>query len=418
LGAHKNALSGRADWNIWLDWYEDRLAGRSRGEAHELIFASVPKSEWEKGPAAANAWIAARLAELNALKPAEPQSSAPAQPVETSMVSLPTVPTPKPAALEPIIRGNRLTLPKKAVESRLRDASPAASLKALKKHFDDLARDAEGEANIDRRMIAYLCSLGERMPMRAPAQDKLISLGHEIETLQSFAKSVNEEWPPLLAARYHSLHIAFDKTWRQFPKWRDFLSKTARHEFTAREIEETPRAIKIFSDALASPEVARHVDPAIPEALDKLSTALNTSLNEGHSNAAPNSMSARRNALAADALESINNSAKSVAEAMLDGVKASKDVAGEAATSYAREFRKEFVAQAGKQGKKRGGQALIWTERLLFSVVGTGVLSLAHYLIGAFPEYFGWLTSIIVFMSSVSVSTAIHHIRERKRPHE
>lgn len=49
------------NWQVWLDWYEDRLAGRSRGEAHELVFASVPQAEWDKGPAAANAWIKQHL---------------------------------------------------------------------------------------------------------------------------------------------------------------------------------------------------------------------------------------------------------------------------------------------------------------------------------------------------------------------
>ena len=49
------------NWQVWIDWYEDRLAGRSRGEAHELVFASVPEAEWDKGPATANAWIKAHL---------------------------------------------------------------------------------------------------------------------------------------------------------------------------------------------------------------------------------------------------------------------------------------------------------------------------------------------------------------------
>ena len=57
----KNALAGMDNWQVWIDWYSDHLAGKSRGEARELIFASVPQSEWEKGPAAANAWIAAHL---------------------------------------------------------------------------------------------------------------------------------------------------------------------------------------------------------------------------------------------------------------------------------------------------------------------------------------------------------------------
>ena len=49
------------DWDVWIDWYEERLRGGSRGENYELVFASVPQEEWDKGPAAANAWIKAHL---------------------------------------------------------------------------------------------------------------------------------------------------------------------------------------------------------------------------------------------------------------------------------------------------------------------------------------------------------------------
>lgn len=59
--ALRAALPADENWQVWIDWYEDRLDGRSRGEAHELVFASVPEAEWDKGPAAANAWIKAHL---------------------------------------------------------------------------------------------------------------------------------------------------------------------------------------------------------------------------------------------------------------------------------------------------------------------------------------------------------------------
>jgi hypothetical protein len=49
------------DWDVWFDWYEQRLRGSSTGEEYELVFASVPEEEWDKGPAAANAWIKAHL---------------------------------------------------------------------------------------------------------------------------------------------------------------------------------------------------------------------------------------------------------------------------------------------------------------------------------------------------------------------
>jgi TIR domain len=57
----KNTLPAGQDWDVWIDWYDERLRGGSRGEAFELVFASAPQEEWEKGPAAANAWIKAHL---------------------------------------------------------------------------------------------------------------------------------------------------------------------------------------------------------------------------------------------------------------------------------------------------------------------------------------------------------------------
>jgi hypothetical protein len=55
------ALPSDEGWDVWIEWYEERLRGGSRGEAYELVFASVPPDVWDRGPAAANAWIKAHL---------------------------------------------------------------------------------------------------------------------------------------------------------------------------------------------------------------------------------------------------------------------------------------------------------------------------------------------------------------------
>ena len=60
-GRPQFALPEDQDWDVWIDWYEERLRGGSPGEAYEIVFASVPQEEWEEGPAAANAWIKAHL---------------------------------------------------------------------------------------------------------------------------------------------------------------------------------------------------------------------------------------------------------------------------------------------------------------------------------------------------------------------
>jgi hypothetical protein len=55
------ALPKGEDWDVWTNWYERRLRGGSLGETFEITFAAVTKDIWEKGPAAANAWIRQHL---------------------------------------------------------------------------------------------------------------------------------------------------------------------------------------------------------------------------------------------------------------------------------------------------------------------------------------------------------------------
>jgi hypothetical protein len=55
------ALPSGDNWDVWFEWYEERLRGGSRGDAHELAFANVPLDVWNHGPAGANAWVSEEL---------------------------------------------------------------------------------------------------------------------------------------------------------------------------------------------------------------------------------------------------------------------------------------------------------------------------------------------------------------------
>jgi hypothetical protein len=76
-------LPNGQNWEIWIDWYRERLLGVSRGKDYDLVFATVPREEWDKGPAVANAWIKAHL----------PKTSEAAQPARLSE-SLPNLEAP------------------------------------------------------------------------------------------------------------------------------------------------------------------------------------------------------------------------------------------------------------------------------------------------------------------------------------
>jgi hypothetical protein len=57
-------LEAQEGWEVWTDWYEDRLVGRSSlGEAFDIALATLPDDLWKRGPAAVNGRIKELIAE-------------------------------------------------------------------------------------------------------------------------------------------------------------------------------------------------------------------------------------------------------------------------------------------------------------------------------------------------------------------
>jgi hypothetical protein len=79
------ALPLGEDWEVWNGWYDERLFKiRSRSEAYELVFATVPVEVWNQGHAAANRWIKGHL-------PPEPQAAPRPQPTVKPLENVPSV---------------------------------------------------------------------------------------------------------------------------------------------------------------------------------------------------------------------------------------------------------------------------------------------------------------------------------------
>jgi hypothetical protein len=55
-------------WEIWVQWYEDRMAGRVQSSETELTYGNVPAAVWQQGidgdPAVVNTWIMRRFDSL------------------------------------------------------------------------------------------------------------------------------------------------------------------------------------------------------------------------------------------------------------------------------------------------------------------------------------------------------------------
>jgi hypothetical protein len=62
----RNLIGAGLGWEVWVQWYEDRLWGRTRSEAHELAYVEVPDDLWKEvdDPARVNTWIMRRFEQL------------------------------------------------------------------------------------------------------------------------------------------------------------------------------------------------------------------------------------------------------------------------------------------------------------------------------------------------------------------
>jgi hypothetical protein len=50
-------LAAKQDWDVWTDWYDDRLDGRARNEERDLAYVRIEEALWAQGPAIVNAEI-------------------------------------------------------------------------------------------------------------------------------------------------------------------------------------------------------------------------------------------------------------------------------------------------------------------------------------------------------------------------
>jgi hypothetical protein len=377
-------------WEVWVQWYEDRLAGRARSQAHELTYVEVPDELWKQGmagdPAVVNTWIMRQFERLEDQAVGDP-------PGDTDGKAPPTIPAQQPAAIEPVWSKGRLTLRKTAAKSDLRGRKFAAALKSLREEMRAFANDISGEANIDKRFLSYVSTLAGQVPEKAPRQAELFQLGHAGMVLAGYAKTVNDEWPAILAARFHALTMHFDDTMRQSPLWREFKRNAAQQTLTPQQLGEAASLAQTTADALRGEEAADVIDPAIPQALEKLAEPLHAAGNE------LDLIEAGCDLLAYDVVESVNNIVKSILHAAIWA--RLSGTMERASAGFGTEAEKSIVAEAKRLGKKVGPGLTKLTRRL---VLGTGGYQFAGkplviWLVSKYPEAFHWLKPVAAFLA-------------------
>jgi hypothetical protein len=409
--AMKSALlSVGDDWDVWTSWYDAVLAGSSPYPALkakaarelELRIALLPDALWEKGPQAVNAVIKGMIAEASggALIDGEDGGLVP----QATPDAPPAVPKPRPAAIEPIILDDgRIGLPGVPLAADIAADSLSAALSAARKGFEELAEDV-ASANVDKRAVAVLKRIASRIPDAAPAQDKLFRLAHVEDLLDGYAKTVNDEWPPLLASSYLALSLQFQRTMRQFPRWREFKRNAEKDRLTEEQIDAAAPLVVSITKTLQGAEADRFVEPALPKALENLAEPLGAAETDNRGPELPiDIIEAGKERLAEDVLESTNNILKKIAEVTLAAWQTTKpELApfGRGARRYLKGLGTGFEKEADEMGPRDGAKVFKWGRRVLLSLGGYGFVS-ATGLLDKLPSSFRWLKDVIDFLSKL-----------------
>jgi hypothetical protein len=396
----RDLIGAGAGWEVWVDWYEDRLGGRVRSEAHELAYVEVPDALWKPGmvgdPAVVNTWIMSRLARLADQAEGDPPTG------DIDEKAPPVIPAQRPAAIEPIWSNGRLTLPKAAAKSDLRGRALTAALKSLREELHVFADDIAGEANIDRRFVSHVRTLAEQIPHKSPRQAELFRLGHAGDVFAGYASVVEVEWPEILAIRFHALALHFDRIMRQSPLWREFKRNASQERLTAEQVEAAASLAATVATALRDDDATAFIDPAIPGALERLAEPLHAT-----EDASRNIIEAGQDELAFDVVESTSNILKRISEEALafktgagavarDAGSTLRDASGE----YARGIGKGIKRAAKREGPKDGEKLFKWLRRAVLVAGGYGVSSALGLpqLIAAYPQAFAWLERLVGFI--------------------
>jgi hypothetical protein len=398
-GALKEALRfANEGWDVWIDWYEARLDGRLRPQEVELSYVQFTRNlsptatAWE-----ANSEIK-RLIGLQSQKPSvDPPSSKRLE-----------IPSPKPAAVEPIFRGSRLTLAKKTADADMRGPTISAALKALAQTLGELAEDASEQSNIDKRFVARLQEIAQAVPKKRPTQTELFRLGHDYDELSAYSGTVADSWPELVAARYMAMTRAFERTLRRFPRWLDFTREPPIANISAQDARDISQAAQALSAVLRAPENLNVVDPVLPDALDRIAAPLDLAAQRHEARADPIELGMEL--LARDVLESVNNTFKLVAELALAaklGAAKAAEFAGKKLGSYATQFGshadKSLLKSSAQLGDKVGPAIVKLAKWSLRATIGGTVLqsqgpTVAAWLVQHYPQMFSWLEPFATFM--------------------
>ena len=193
-------------WEVWTDWYEDRLHGRPFNKPLEEARVLIPDEIWKQGPKAVNAEIK-RLIEEH--KPKPPPA--------------PDLPDQRPTPIRFEFRDGALhrAPPEPPHPPEERRAAAESAWQANRDMLNDYLTSGGGGQNPRLATVLHRClgAMGEEFE----ALD-VVLLGVHSARLQGFADRADEVLIPEDAAELVTLNVQLALFLAQFPEWADYAS--------------------------------------------------------------------------------------------------------------------------------------------------------------------------------------------------
>jgi hypothetical protein len=375
-------ISLGSGWEVWVQWYEARIAGVETPESYELLYVKAPKEMWGEPPRV-NIWILNELTRFSAEAHVDPSP-------EIQSKDIPTIPSSVPAAIDPEWRNDRLHLPQSNISSDLKARGLTAAFRSLREQLNALADGIADEVNIDRRFAALVREIAERIPTRKARQEAVFRLGHDLTLFRGYTSTVESEWPSILATRYQAVALHFDQTLRQVPLWREFTRNAAKDSISTEQRKNALPAAREMTTAMRIEEALEVFAPELPQALEQLAESLDRVASDDWQTV----IESGNDLLAYDVLESVNNILKGAFRALL-WTKIPATL-GEAAHKFNDAARKSVVHESERLGKGVGPALTKWGKRAF--VVGVPAYlghPLLPWLAANYPHQFSWLTPLL-----------------------
>lgn len=212
LSMKEALLSLDENWQVWTNWYEDRLVGGPRPNGRLVIEALerervlIPDEDWNKGAAHVNALIVEMEKRYRMPEPEDLKQ--------------------RPAIVETEVREDG-KLHRKNDENEITDADLQESLQeaweAHKEHFEYFKslNPGQNEPTLQRVLSSYEKALGKNY-----ADLKIIALGVHGQRLQELALRADDRFLENVASELSALAAAHVLFIQQFPKWRRYVANS------------------------------------------------------------------------------------------------------------------------------------------------------------------------------------------------